>query len=311
MLSRIAALMFIGVCTFPVQANQQAGEQFEQHFKQFQAARQQAEQGNVPAAIQAYQNLLNAQVQWPEIYNNLAALYVQQGKLDKARDLLQQGLQTSPVFKVLFDNLTVTNVAMARESYNKALQLSAQQAAPALSALNVAAPTVAKPVEIEAKPQPVVKPPETKIEAKAEIKTAAVTKTEAATKPSAEPVSVPVDKFGPVMGERQDIRDFIQQWADAWSDKNVPAYLSCYIDNYQPAGLSHAGWVEQRQQRLGAPVWIKIETYEVNVVSSDAQQAVVQFVQHYSADNYSDVSRKQMLLVHTENGWKIKSETSL
>ena len=61
----------------------------------------------------------------PRAYNNLAALYASQGKLEKAGKLLVRGLGTNQDYLTMHQNLGEVYAEMARESYGKALQLSA------------------------------------------------------------------------------------------------------------------------------------------------------------------------------------------
>ena len=73
--------------------------------------------------MKIYQDLLKTYPGRPEPYNNLAALYAEQGNLDAAKTTLEKGIQTSPVYGTIYKNLGMIYAQIARNSYGKALQL--------------------------------------------------------------------------------------------------------------------------------------------------------------------------------------------
>ncbi|MGQ5522038.1 tetratricopeptide repeat protein [Chitinimonas sp. PSY-7] len=78
--------------------------------------------GRTSEAIQTYTALTNDYPNLPEPYNNLAALYAQQGQLDKARTTLQKALQTNPTYATAHTNLADVYAKLAAQAYEKALQ---------------------------------------------------------------------------------------------------------------------------------------------------------------------------------------------
>ncbi|PHV12589.1 L,D-transpeptidase Cds6 family protein [Chitinimonas sp. BJB300] len=78
--------------------------------------------GRVNEAIEIYTGLTRDYPTLPEPYNNLAALYAQQGQLDKARTTLQIALQTNPTYAAAHTNLTDVYAKLAAQAYEKALQ---------------------------------------------------------------------------------------------------------------------------------------------------------------------------------------------
>jgi ketosteroid isomerase-like protein len=78
--------------------------------------------GRVPEAIQVFTALTADYPSLPEPYNNLAALYAQQGQLDKARAALQMALQTNRSYATAQANLADVYARLAAQAYDKALQ---------------------------------------------------------------------------------------------------------------------------------------------------------------------------------------------
>jgi len=80
-------------------------------------------------AIVLFQKLTEDFPELAEPFNNLAALHAANGDYRKARDALEQSLLTNPNFVTAHENLGDVSVALARQSYARALQLAPNNAA--------------------------------------------------------------------------------------------------------------------------------------------------------------------------------------
>jgi murein L,D-transpeptidase YafK len=104
----------------------------------------------------------------------------------------------------------------------------------------------------------------------------------------------------------------LKAWSAAWSAQAPDVYLSFYHKHYKPSnGMSRKSWEQSRRYRLKKPRWIKIALSDFNVLKNTGKQAVVSFKQAYRSNSYRDVSNKQMVLIYTDNGWRIYREKSL
>ena len=100
----------------------------------------------------------------------------------------------------------------------------------------------------------------------------------------------------------------VQDWAKAWSNKDVKAYLAFYSKDFVlPAGHTRSSWAQERQQRLTRPGAISI-TLENIKVSLNGHQATVQFRQYYRANNLNRSTDKTLELVRTGSQWQIRRE---
>jgi Flp pilus assembly protein TadD len=79
--------------------------------------------GETNRAIALYEIVIKFFPDFPEPYNNLAALYATQGKLQRAEDLLLRGLATHTTYRQLQKNLSRVYVARAAQAYRKALSI--------------------------------------------------------------------------------------------------------------------------------------------------------------------------------------------
>lgn len=78
------------------------------------------EQGKVSDAIDVLTQLSQDFPELPEPYNNLAALYAQQGDLDKARAALENAIRALPGYSLAHENLGDLYLRLAARSYEQA-----------------------------------------------------------------------------------------------------------------------------------------------------------------------------------------------
>lgn len=299
-------------------------------------------QGLAQAGLQHYdaaQETLVALIaelpQRPEPYNNLAALYASQGRMEEARELLEQAMRTHPAYATVYDNLTRITVEMSRSSYARALRLQGSEGGMQLAALHGQdLPASTAPIQlaavtpvVEVKPEAInVVEPEAKTESEAVVE-AAVTPN-----PEVEPISVATPSVEVMqlaqapateeaaevvevvaeIGPDEAIRTVLQDWARDWAGQQVDAYLGAYSERFVPSGnLNLAQWQEQRRKRLARPERIEVELDEIEVLVFDAQRARVRLQQAYRSDRYSDLTRKEFQMVHEEGAWRIASERTI
>ncbi len=81
------------------------------------------ESGRIDDALFVFQQLTEEFPEIPEPYNNLAALYAARGDFEKARSALDGALRANPGFAVGHQNLGDVYAQLARQSYQRALQI--------------------------------------------------------------------------------------------------------------------------------------------------------------------------------------------
>lgn len=275
--------------------------------KKFSAAQRLASQGQITEAIAAYHALIRLKPQLPEAYNNLAALYLKQKNTRQAKTILEQGLHSHKAYGVLYESLTAINVAMARQAYSKALQIDLKPSDIKIASLPLSESEVTNTkntIVISKTNKPVT-------DISITPKNKAVDAENQSEKPQPVVVAEPVRAVKEVTNT-PTIEDVLKAWSVAWSAQAVDMYLSFYHEQYKPSnGLSRKGWVQSRRYRLKKPDWIKVGLSNFKVEKSSARQAIVSFKQSYKSNSFSDESAKKVVLLYTEDGWKIFREMSL
>jgi tetratricopeptide (TPR) repeat protein len=250
------------------------------------------EQGKQAEAIEIFSKLTQDYPNLPEPYNNLAVIYAGQGQYEKARAALEQSIRTHPSYATAYENLGDVYAKLASQAYGKALQLDATNAG-AQNKLSLVRELVggAKPAAAAAKVEPQA---EVEREARAEAPKVVAPKAEA-----------------PAVNESAQVLAAIQGWAQAWSKKDVDAYLAYYAQDFDPQGPEpRADWEKTRRARIEAPRSIAVSIQSPKVTMRGANEAAVSFRQNYRSDKLKTTSRKTLEMVKTDNGWRIRKEQS-
>lgn len=272
------------------------------------------EQNQGAKAIAVFTRLTEEYPALPEPYNNLAVLYASAGQYDKARAALESAIRTNPSYATAYENLGDIYAKLASQAYDKALQThSGSSAAKSKLALVhglVTGTPGAKvpPTVIAAAPKPAPVPP---------VATPPAAHTPAASAPIAppavkaepKPASKPAPK--PDAGsnsDRDDIAKTLNDWAAAWSSKDVKKYLGYYASDFKtPRGMTRKAWSDERQARIVGKgrIIVKIERPQISI---SGNTATVKFHQAYSSDRLSVSSKKTMIFAKSGGKWKIQQE---
>ncbi|PKO48032.1 MAG: hypothetical protein CVU29_00460 [Betaproteobacteria bacterium HGW-Betaproteobacteria-22] len=247
-----------------------------------------AEQGRRDEAIKTFTEVTEKFPNLPEPYNNLAVLYADQGQFDKARKALETAIKTHPSYATAHENLGDIYARMASEAYDKALQLdtSNSRAQGKLSLIKDLFGTGNKTTIAAKEPtKPAVSKDPVKVANKADVETVTAS-------------------------NHDNIVAAVNNWGQAWANKNLDQYFASYADDFKPAkGLSRSAWEQQRRDRISSPSKISIELSNIKIISADAENAKVQFNQKYRADKKASIrTNKTLLLKKAGNDWRIKEE---
>lgn len=109
---------------------------------------------------------------------------------------------------------------------------------------------------------------------------------------------------------RADVVSTLQQWAQAWSNQNVQAYLAAYSDNYEPqGGQSLAAWIKQRGQHFKTGEHTKANLSDIQVALDSPGRAIATFNESYQSSSQQSDEKKRVVLVREDGGWRIKKES--
>lgn len=103
------------------------------------------------------------------------------------------------------------------------------------------------------------------------------------------------------------IIDAIEGWRQAWQNKNMKTYGDFYADTFSQDGKEKEAWLFLKKDKFSRSkkIGVKIENLRV---SRDGNLALVEFIQHYHSGSYKDKGSKAIVMLKTNDGWKIQSE---
>ncbi|MBS0346496.1 MAG: tetratricopeptide repeat protein [Proteobacteria bacterium] len=279
-------------------------------------------------AITIFQKLAEDYPDLPEPYNNLAVLYAQQKQYEKARVALETAIRTHPSYATAHENLGDIYARLASQAYDKALSLDSSNAAAqnklsmireimSLPRASQPAPAAIATVPPPARPTP---PPSAAPVAKAAPASIPATPAPApvvaapATAPTARENTKTEPKHASETGDdaarsAAAVTKTVQNWAAAWSRKDVKGYLACYSRDFTPPkGQNRKAWEDERNQRLSKPGEIEVRIEDLKVVGIDSSRATVKLRQNYRSANLSSSSGKTLILVWQDGRWLIQQE---
>jgi tetratricopeptide (TPR) repeat protein len=286
------------------------------------------EQNKVADAIDVFTRLSQDYPELPEPYNNLAVLYAAQGQYEKARQSLEMSIRTHPSYATAHENLGDVYTKLASQAYDRALQLdssnSAAQTKLSLVREMILGTNRTARAAARTEPAKAAEPPKATVLAAAP-KASTVGAPEA--KPAAEPKGpeakpAPVPEAKPAAGKApekqadkgaatssEDVSKAVLGWAQAWSKKNVDAYLAYYARDFKtPNGEPRGEWEKARRQRITAPKHIEVSVDGLKVSAIDANSAKISFRQHYRSDSLKTDSSKTLVMVRVDGKWLIQQE---
>ncbi|MFZ2972493.1 MAG: tetratricopeptide repeat protein [Ferribacterium limneticum] len=293
---------------------------------------------NKPAdAISVFTKLSEDYPELPEPYNNLAVLYAQQKQYDKARTALEMAIRTHPSYAIAYENLGDVYAKLASQAYDKALQLdNSNSTTQNKLALIRDLITTSGKGNVKPQPAPVAAAPVAAVVAKPAVAAAAPTATivtstpgaasaSPASKPTAvaaapvvaaatpAPAAAPTPAPAPTkaVAGSDDVVKTMNAWADAWSRKDMRAYLGAYAQEFNtPKGMSRKAWEQEREQRIagkGGKISVSFDTPQVTV---NGDKATAKFRQHYKATGLSSSTTKTLVFVRAGSKWLIKEENA-
>jgi len=247
-----------------------------------------ADQGKTNDAITVFTGLTEDYPELPEPYNNLAVLYASQSKYEAAKNALEMAIRTHPSYATAHENLGDIYAKMASLAYDKALSLDSKNAAAQTKLALIQdmiggqprKPVAARPTTVAAKPA------------------AAAPKPVAADPAPAKPVLT-----------SNGVEAAITRWAQAWSARDVDAYLAAYASDFTADGMTRAKWEAQRRARITAPKSIDVQISDLKI-EQQGDTASATFRQAYRSDRLNSTVTKTLKLALQNGQWRIVGETS-
>ena len=111
--------------------------------------------------------------------------------------------------------------------------------------------------------------------------------------------------------DNDTVIDIIKGWSESWQSKNLGEYFSYYQENFIPNSFNNNElWVKDRSRKILGKSAIEIDIKDISIIFdiNEGERAIVEFIQYYKSESYSDVVTKKIILEKFGGQWKIVSE---
>ena len=102
---------------------------------------------------------------------------------------------------------------------------------------------------------------------------------------------------------------FANDWANAWSAKDIDLYLSKYAQDFKtPNGDAFSLWQTSRRQKISSQGKILVEIEDIKLTMKAENSARIQFKQKYNSDKLTEMSNKSLVVKKIDGRWLIQEE---
>ncbi len=281
-----------------------------------------SEQNKTDDAIAILSKLTEDYPELPEPWNNLAVLYASEGKYDQARHALEVAIHTNPSYATANENLGDLYARMASMAYDKALQLDKSNAKIHTKLALISEIFASKPSDCptsDTPPAQPARPAGQKATADARPQPAAPAAASGAHNDNATASQQPANgsavtspsAASQVPTADAGIRTAVENWAHAWSTKDLHTYFAAYAPDFHvPGGQSRDDWEAMRSRRISHPKSISVVVHDMQISQQDDQHATASFIQDYHSDRLAESSHKTLHLVRVHHQWLIAEEVT-
>lgn len=256
---------------------------------QFKQAVQAYREGQIDEAEKLWKSLLHRYPRRPAILNNLAVIAADRGDTETAIQILDSILFLNQSIRSAYDNLSSIYSHLAAEAYRRALALDSGKPQRLRLILVDQETESARPID--------------KMAHLDRILSSTIVDTPFVKEPSfPRPLERP--------GLHADIATMLKAWVHAWGQQDVSSYMSSYVRDYHPRGLTHKEWYEKRAERLTTPEFIEIRFSDLKIQEYNEKEnsAVVVFLQSYRSNQLKSTVRKKLVVKKVLGVWKIADE---
>ncbi len=104
-----------------------------------------------------------------------------------------------------------------------------------------------------------------------------------------------------------NIRATVYSWQEAWQSKDINRYKLFYSEKFKSDGFDFQGWMNKKENIFAMPGTISVELFDLEI-SMQNNRIVATFIQRYKSSSLSDVGEKKLVLVQSDDMYKIVAE---
>lgn len=110
-----------------------------------------------------------------------------------------------------------------------------------------------------------------------------------------------------VAEQRAQLKSTIDEWIDAWEDKDHLRYMAFYADDFVSDDKNLAQWDAHKKRVNGLKAFIDVEFSELGLYAypNEENMVLAEFYQAYDSSNYQSKGWKRLLLRFEDDQWRI------
>lgn len=270
-------------------------------------------------ALRLFTELNKDYPQNQQIKNNYAAVLFADGKLEQAEEVLSSVIEENKDVNVAFKNLNKIYDFAAAKAYSNALGSEKEVLPQKLQLIEVLShqdtghgaevPVESKtPITVAAQGVTEQKTvaPEASLSAvtKPNVESSITKQSDLTLKTPTETVAKTQENYQPVIEQR------LNEWTEVWSKGDIEGYLAFYATDFTPDHTTtHKQWLENRKARISPTKNILVKLSDI-VITQNKDNVIASFKQNYQANQYKDVTSKQLVWKKIGDQWLIVKEVA-
>ncbi len=121
-------------------------------------------------------------------------------------------------------------------------------------------------------------------------------------------------KVIPTKLKLDNVKDFLRRWKEAWERKDLKTYLSLYSKSFKWKGGGLKEWKRYKRRTILGKKFIRVDLKDITILAfrryleERPSYYVIEFLQSYNSDTYSDFGIKRLYVAREGEELKIISE---
>lgn len=107
--------------------------------------------------------------------------------------------------------------------------------------------------------------------------------------------------------DRKETMEFLEGWKASWESKKVEDYIKLYSKDFRHEKMNIREYRSYKKRIFSKYTWIKLDLSNIQILRHP-QYILINFLQKYSANTYSDFGVKQLFIIKENNTYRIIKE---
>jgi len=110
-----------------------------------------------------------------------------------------------------------------------------------------------------------------------------------------------------INSDKKEILDFFDKWEKSWETKNIDEYISLYSQKFRFRHMNIHRFKTYKKWMFNRYNWIELNISHLQIFRNE-KYILINFIQEFSTDSFSDLGVKQLYVTRENNSYKIINE---